>query len=137
MVGGVKSVLSPIHEKYLAILVPIVVNNPPAKRFNSWSFPSAYTVLPALGLKVVSNTPAEEYLAIRFLVPQVTVVKVPPNMILPEFSIRIVYTTGVPPVTFGLKVLSITPTGLTLAILFLPAPATFVNCHPNTINPLV
>ena len=37
--------------------------------------------------------------------------------------------------TLGLKVLSMTPVALTLAILFLAAPATFVNAHPNTIAP--
>lgn len=35
----------------------------------------------------------------------------------------------------GLKVLSRTPSVLTLAILFRAVPATTVNCHPNTIAP--
>lgn len=51
----------------------------------------AYTVVLAFGLKVASRTQAEVYLAIRFLIPHVTFVNVPPNMILPlTLSTRIV-----------------------------------------------
>lgn len=50
-----------------------------------------YTVVLALGFNVVSSTPVEEYLAIRFLVvAHPTVVKVPPKIIFPLLSIRIV-----------------------------------------------
>jgi hypothetical protein len=50
---------------------------------------------------------------------------------------RIVYTTGVHPVTLGLKVASRTQRVLTRAILLRATQATMVNCQANTTDPSV
>lgn len=132
--GGMKSVLSHTHEKYGTALVLIVVNNHPTRRLNELSFPSAYTVLFALGLRVRSSAPVGRILAIRLRATHQTVRNAHPMIIFQLLSMRSVCTVVL---ALGSKVASRTQRVDTLAILLRATHPTMVNCHQRTTCPSV